>query len=155
MCTRCDGYGFDDHKQKIDLTVRVHGFAIQQVAAEGRRPSWAYSVGLGESFDLPDLLCVDIEDETQASLISDIGSRVRSLGSYDESYLDHRDVELIPVHPSHLRGGLVAVWSDRYDRLPRAGEFLQVVPGPSWFCDCHAHSMRRLDSPKRRRRRAA
>ena len=46
-----------------------------------------------------------------------------------------------------LRDGLVAAWEERYSMAATTGDFLQVVPGPSWFCEHHARQVRRLDDP--------
>jgi hypothetical protein len=61
--------------------------------------------------------------------------------------LEDHGIELLPVHPEQLTGGLIAQWSHRYKRFPDAGDFLQVLPPEHLFCACHALQRRRPDEP--------
>lgn len=65
----------------------------------------------------------------------------------DPDVLEDHGIELLPVHPEQLTGGLIAQWSHRYKRFPDAGDFLQVLPPEHLFCACHALQRRRPDEP--------
>ncbi len=148
MCQSCDGVSEEEIERGIDISIEVYGFFIQMVRGPGD-PEWTYTVGLNEQFDHPDLLCVQVKAELQERLTSFIGQAiVEGSGSFNPDDLEGLDVELVPIHPRHLRQDLVATWVDRYMRFPVSGDFLQIVPGPSWFCSCHASQVQRLDSPK-------
>jgi hypothetical protein len=147
MCKRCEGYSEEEVQRSYDLTIKVHGFVRLQIQ-NPTGSDWTYTMGLAENFGHPDLLCVQIEPAAQADYIHAVGAMVVDEGLPDPGELDELDLELVPVHPCHLQGGLVAMWVIRYGRLPVEGDFLQVVPGPSHFCECHGSSMQRLDDPE-------
>lgn len=153
MCMICDGYSYEDADRWLDLTIRVHGFAMQQVEGDEKVDPWTYTIGLAESFGRPDLILLDGEPARQGRLLKAIVEDSRARGTFDEAALAAEDIELVPVHPTHTAGNLVATWANRYQRTPRQGEFLQVVLGKSYFCECCYPKVRRLDRPKRRRRR--
>ena len=147
MCLRCQGFTEEEVDEIYDLTIRVHGYLLLTVQDPGQQ-AWTYTVGLSESFGHPDLLCIDIKADGQRQLVSSIGELLAEQGPVGSDELEALDVELVPVHPTHLTGDLVGIWGNRYGRLPDQGEFLQVVPGPSWFCSCHAERVpRKLDAP--------
>ena len=146
MCMKCDGYSDEEIERHLDLVIRVHGYLIQQVTAEPA--PWTYTIGLRESFDHPELLCVDIEGGTQTTLIKELGDEVARERRIDATMLRELDLALLEVDESHLhRDDLVGGWEERYQRSALRGDFLQVAPGPSWFCECHAGLLRRLDRP--------
>ncbi len=146
---RCDGFSEEEIERHDDLCIQVHGFLMQQVYEQPRdERSWTYTIGLIENFGHPELLCVQISANTQAELVHALGTAVVENGELPAEALQDLDVELRPVHEDHLDGDLVASWRNRYaGRPPARGEFLQVVPGPSWFCRCHEGSVQHLDDP--------
>lgn len=145
MCMRCEGYSEEEIDRSIDLVIRVHGYLIQQVTDEYH--PWTYTVGIQENHGQAELLCVDIDLAAQARLVKTLADDVARCGRVREVLLRALDVELVEVDEAHLRDDLVVVWEDRYDRSAQRGDFLQIVPGPSWFCDHHAQEVRRLDDP--------
>jgi len=128
----------------MDLAIFVYGFSHQQIGGKGEQ-QWSYTVGLKERFDHPDLLCVQVKPGLQTKFISKVAKAVANRDPLDQDTLDEIDIQLVPVNPCHLRRGLVATWTDRYKRSPVAGDFVQIVPGSSWFCECHPSSIQRLD----------
>ena len=145
MCMRCDGYSPEEVDRHTDLLIRVHGFMIQQVEDD---PPWTYTVGVSESWNRPELLIVDIDGATQARLVKAVADDYVRLGDIQPSTLEKLDVELIEVDEVHFRDGLVAQWEHRYSMSASTGDFLQIVPGPSWLCDRHVATVRRLDDPE-------
>lgn len=144
MCMRCDGYSEEEIERHTDLVIRVHGFLMQQVEAD---PSWTYTIGALESWARPELIVVDIDAETQVQLLRAVADGYVTSGEILPSTLELLDVELVAVDEQHFRDGLVAAWEERYSMAATTGDFLQVVPGPSWFCEHHARQVRRLDDP--------
>jgi hypothetical protein len=149
MCFICDGHSVDELDRSNDIAIAVHGWMLCQVAADVR-PGWAYTVGLQESFDHPELLCIDLgsDPEVQRFVVDRLAGMVAATGSIDREELTWAGLQLVPVHPSHFTHGLAALWSKRYERLPSEGEFLQIVPDVSWLDDGEEVAPRlRLDEP--------
>lgn len=144
MCMRCEGFSWEEIERHTDLVIRVHGYLLQQV--EAVRP-WTYTIGCRESWDRPELLIVDVVADVQAILLQAVADDYVVHGALRADSLATLDVEVVAVDASHFRDGLVAAWEHRYAMAARTGDFLQVVPGPSWFCDHHAGRVRRLDRP--------
>ena len=144
MCMRCDGHGWDEIERHTDLVIRVHGYLLQQV--EAARP-WTYTIGCRESWGRPELLIVDVAVDVQAIVLKAVADDYVAFGDIRSDTLDLLDVDLAVVDAHHFDDGLVAGWEGRYARAARTGDFLQVVLGPSWFCDDHQRLVRRLDGP--------
>lgn len=151
---RCNGATREQIDRQQDVAIRVHGFNRVQVGANPGAPpdraTWTYTIGLLENFDHPDLLATQFAPDRQAILTQAVGQTVVDEGQLDPSVLTDLDIELVPVHERHVSGNLVATWVNRYGRKPLQGEFLQIVPGPSWYCGEHSgHAeLRRMDNPK-------
>lgn len=126
------------------MAILVTGFAVQVVEPGAGVEGWCYSVGLLETVGHPDLVVIDMEPETQQELLGMLGRAIVAGESVTE-LLEAIDVELVPVHPKNLDGDLLVSWWRRNGRHPKEGEFLQALPGASWFCSCHANHCRRLD----------
>ena len=144
MCMRCDGYSSEEIERHSDLLIRVHGFLIQQVEAD---PPWTYTIGAHESWSRPELIVLDIDAGAQARLIRAVADDYLTFAEIRPSTLELLDIELVTVHEAHFGGGLVAAWEERYSLSATTGDFLQIVPGRSWFCDRHEAMVRRLDDP--------
>lgn len=144
MCMRCDGYSWEEIDRSTDLVIQVHGFQLLQVESD---PPWTYTIGVRESWEQPELLVVDIDAAPQADLIRAVADDYLCFGEIRQSTLELLDVELVTVDEAHFADGLVAAWEDRYSMSATTGDFLQIVPGRSWFCECHAAMVRRLDDP--------
>lgn len=124
----------------------MNGWTATQISDDGER-GWTYTLGMNERLDHPDLIILDAPIDIQAKIVSWLADKVCDDGDLDERDLEGKGIELLPVHPGQLTGGLVAQWSHRYRRFPAAGEFLQVLPPKHLFCACHAEQRRRLDAP--------
>ena len=144
MCMRCDGYSWEEIDRHTDLMIRVNGYIAIHV--EGPR-SWTYTIGANESWDQPDLVVVGVEPALQQILIHALADDYRVHGEIRDETVHDLDLEIVAVHESHVDQGLVAEWEQRYSMVPRPGDVVQIVPGPSWFCDRHAGQAVRLDKP--------
>ncbi len=123
------GFSWEEIERHTDLVIRVHGFMAQQVS--GAERAWTYTVGITESWDHPELLCVDGPGETQANLIGVTADDIEEFGAVRPATLESHDIELVPVEERHLRYGLVASWEARYQRSAATGDFLRIVLGTS------------------------
>ncbi len=140
----CDGMTKDDLERSIATKISLHGFTMIQVASN---PSWTYSIGLVDRPGAADLVCIGVEESTRSVLVADMAAAMVRGEDTSEPTLAAADIQLADVHPAHLRGDMFAAWSRWRGRLPEAGEFRQIVLGPSWFCSCHARQVIRLDGP--------
>ncbi len=146
MCLRCDGYSEEEVDRAHELAIRVHGWTGIQVSDDGDS-GWTYTLGLNDRLGHPDLIMIDVELEVQGQIVDWLASMVAETGSLDVAVVEANGIELVPVHPDQLCGGLVAQWSHTYGRYPAGGEFLQVLPPRGSLCACHSHQVRRLDGP--------
>lgn len=146
MCVICNGMTEQESDATMQTMIDVHGYYIQMVRGPDH-PEWSYTIGLQEAIGHPDLICIDVETSLQEALLSDIGRSIIDGFPPTKAELRAADIELLPVHPSHLAGDLVAQWRRRQNRLPAEGDFLQILPGLSYFCSCHAGRLQRLDGP--------
>jgi len=145
MCRRCDELTPADIRRQEDQKIRDYGYYLEQVVSPNES-TWSYTVGLTEAWDQAELICFDIEPDSQFGLIGALADEIVEAGTIHPDSLAILDVELVPVHNAHLTTDLVAAWQTRYEMLPNAGGLLQVVPGKSWFCKCHAAMVSRYDT---------
>lgn len=144
MCLICDGYSEEQVMGAVDMHIRIHGYHLQLV--EDDRP-WAYTVGLTETFDHPELVVVGVELRSAEELIR-IAVDVLKAGCDLDRGLAQHGAHTAVVHERYLDGEWFGNWMRRYDgELPPPGSFLQIVPPADWFCDCHRDSCPRLDAP--------
>ena len=146
MCEICDGMTEQEFDAVTQAKINEYGYVIQMVRGPDH-PEWSYTIGLNESIGHPDLICLDVETSIQEALLADVGERIMDGFLPSKAELRAGDIELLAVHPTHLAGDLVAQWCKRYRRLPAEGDFVQIVPGRSFFCSCHVGRVRRLDGP--------
>ncbi len=143
MCLQCDGYSFEDVMRATDLRIRTYGWSL--VMVEGARP-WSYTIGLRQSFHHPELVVVDIEQAAQVKLIQWACRDIEEFGSIDDLGARFLGIETATVHDAHLTSDeWFGSWESFYGEPPPSGSFLQLFPPPSWECDCHRGSARRLD----------
>ncbi len=148
MCMVCDGYSWEEIARHLDLNIQVNGYFIQSVKDDGGDPEvWSYTIGVNESWSHPDFVILDMELDAQVLIIDAVVEEVREHGDVGTHLCQLLDIEIVVVHPSHFADGLVAQWEVRNQRDAAGGDFLQIVPGSKWFCECHTEMVRRLDAP--------
>ena len=156
MCTICDGATLDEFLFGLHAKIERNGFT--QVSVEGKRP-WTYSIGLA-ALGHPELVVSGLHLGDAYLMIDRLARRVLAGESFEEAprVTEAGDTfDLVPVHPWHLRHGLMNMWVNYYGSLgpepPRLAA-LQILAPRSWTC-CYS-SQRRLDRPggHRRGRRA-
>jgi len=145
MCLQCDGYSYEQAMLELDLRIRVHGWALVQV--EGGVTSWSYTIGLTENYAHPELAMTTVRLELQSAVIHRLVDDIVETGHLDLDLVAERELELVEVHPTRFVEDWFGTWSNRYERPPAPGGFLQIVPPASWFCECHASATPRLDRP--------
>lgn len=131
--------------QALDLQIRVHGWALVQVAGDG--DSWCYTVGLLENYGHAELTILDVDAGLQVQVANHLVSLIVEHGHVPEIDRRTEGIELLEVHDDHLRSEFFGTWANRYGSLPAPGEFLQVLLPDDYFCSWHAARLRRLDRP--------
>lgn len=145
MCTYCDDTSPDDVVSGLIDDIDIYGWAL--VWVDGPEGMYAYTIGLQDHVDHPDLIVLDVSKEVAAPLLN---SMVDLIGQQDRRArreLARRGLCLVEVHPDHLVGPLLTMWHRYYGHEPERGDLLQVVVPESWFCPLHALARRRLDLP--------
>jgi hypothetical protein len=145
MCLECDGYSHEEAMQALDLQITIYGWALMQIQGEGE--TWCYTIGLLENYGHPELTLLDVGIEYQRGYIDNLVEDIVEGGELSPLTMMELGVECVEVHDDHLRSDLFGKWAARHNRYPRPGEFLQVVPPRSAFCECHANAITRLDQP--------
>jgi hypothetical protein len=145
MCLECDGYSHEEAMQALDLQIRVHGWALVQVQDD--TTSWSYTVGLVEHYGHPELSLIDVDYEYAARLMHELVAGITTRGAMSPWPIRREGLQCIEVHPDHLRGDLFGTWSNRYGRLMKPGEMIQVLLPAGAYCEFHATVARRLDVP--------
>ncbi|MCU1488121.1 MAG: hypothetical protein JWN67_4867 [Actinomycetia bacterium] len=137
MCIMCDGASRDEVLFGLHGKIERFGFAVQAVEGTELHPPWAYTIGLLDSFDHPELVMVGrpIEDA------------YRIVGAMADEVCDGRDIEpgelrIVPpdgllsvneVDPRHWEGTRFAMWVEYYaavgadDLEPAALQVRRVV----------------------------
>lgn len=127
---------------KIDLAIRVYGWYFTQIEED---PPWSYTIGLLQSWNHPELVVMDLDHEPAAALLRWAVALIERHGRLEPAELAALGIEIVEVAAEHLEGDLFGGWANFYGGLPSPGLFVQIVPPPSWFCECHRGSIRRLD----------
>lgn len=138
MCMRCNGYSQEDLDRQQDLAIRVNGYSYIHVYdpgdPKGIDGTWTYTLGILEGFGQPDFIVLGIDTDKQVALIKALAESI-VVGAFSKAILAELDVSLATVHEDHFPDGLVGEWEDRYGPAQR-GDFVQIVPGDSWYCRC-------------------
>jgi hypothetical protein len=133
MCMMCDGYSSDEVNQWYADAIAVHGWAIAGVEDE-TITGWAYTMGLVDGFDHPELIVVGMGLNGAKRLLNELGTMVRDGWRLTEDSVpevgDHL-FSLGPVDAGQFDLEIFNIWTDFYERwrdeyVPRLA--LQVFP---------------------------
>lgn len=138
-------------EQQIRSIVQTHGWAVIRVEGDDLEADYAYSIGLFEGMQHPEIIIFGLPLDTMQQIINSIGEEVRkgkvfSAGSTSEDVLDGYLCAFREVAPAAVRyymggaveyyGGEVAslhcIWPDRRGRFPwdpeASATFRQLQP---------------------------
>jgi hypothetical protein len=142
---RCEG---TDDDEKILADVAEYGWHVVKILETDETPGWAFSIGLYQNFNHPEVIVFGLNADLMHFVINSIGDDVRSGKSYevDCEYADLIDAYCCtfkvvnPVWYSHFLGYanwfyknreypvLQCIWPDRNSRYPWEPEF-----NPNWL----------------------
>ena len=107
MCLKCDGYSEEEIARGRELIIATHGWMVQGVVPDGHgQPNggFAYTVGVTESYGLPELVIMDMQHEGAHPILNWAVEFLRDGGSFDG--LDAEGLRWSAVHDVHLDSGL-------------------------------------------------
>ncbi len=149
MCLRCDGYTAEEAMRSLDLTIRVHGWAVQGVRPGHPSQSWAYSIGLVD-FGLPELVLTNVGLAAATRLINNVASRMVAGDDINTAAAASHCVTG-DIHVSHIHGDLVADWINYYVGVrrdaSRSAMFRQLKPNVRGLQASHGHRTDDLSQP--------
>ncbi len=149
MCLICDGYTEEDVHRAIELTIATYGWSVQGVVVEppDTGPEWAYSIGLAESYGLPELVVTGLAFDVGHRLINAAADLMIEGCTLDEAAAS-LGMRAGVVHQRRIESGeWVGMWSNYYGPLPEPGTFVQLFAAPEMFCACHRHLVPDLTDP--------
>lgn len=128
----------DDRDRKLLADVQGHGWHVLGIKADDGGPNFAYSIGLYQTFNHPELIVFGLDFGIMHSMINNVGELVRAgqrFGDFDDSgdvlqnykvmfrvveqrhYQEHFGYALWFYHPYPFPA-LQCVWPDSQHRYP-------------------------------------
>lgn len=142
----------DDHcppltRENIQENIDQHGCFIVQVPADDYLPAFAYTIGLYQRFQHPEIICFGLSLEVMASLLNDACSQIKTGVAFTtdtlyDGFLEGYPVQFLPVdaayYPYYPAVGcyfyehasfpvLQLLWPDKQSRFPWEPDF-----NPDW-----------------------
>jgi len=103
---RCEGG--DDQKLRDD--VAEYGWHVIKVLDQPDAPGWAYSVGLFQNYDHPEIIVFGEDLDLMHSIINRVGDDVRSGKTFE---IDHKYPDLIDAY-SCIFKNVAPIWHDYF-----------------------------------------
>ena len=156
MCEICDGMSHEELFEREAELIAEHGYIVRGVNGDGAHKSWAYSIGLVDIAEHPELIVVGVEAGFAMKLVQLLSEWVLD-GDYffvgDTIQLADQGIARIgSVHDIQYKLETFASWY----ALRALGavhadlEALQIVLPSRLFCGTHAHQQPLLDNPHAR-----
>jgi hypothetical protein len=150
----CNGATLQDRLSRIHRQILDRGFTIMQVEGTPASDEWAYTIGLLNGHNHPELVVAGYPLEEASVVLLGLatevvnGDRLDTPG--DRLALDGVEFGVVPVDKQLLKGDLLAAWYGYHktfgpsDLVPRA---LQVLLPDAHYCFHHQNTQPRLDQP--------
>jgi len=126
-----------DHQRTVS-DIEKFGLSVILIQATDYLPSFAYSIGLWQKFDHPEIICFGLSTETLHSLINDVAEMVKNGGTIEAGkqypdFFESGGAEFIMVdgrnlpdyfgtaidfYDSSVFSALQLVWTDRNNKFP-------------------------------------
>src|SRR5688572_23373333 len=90
----------DELLDKTKLNVQKFGLQVIMVSSESYNPTFAYSVGLTETYNHPEIICFGLPSDLAHQIINDVVEIIKQTGSiktdkeYDNIFKDSRAIFL-------------------------------------------------------------
>jgi len=154
MCQLCQGGTIDDVVSDFDRQIVERGFAIVPVGSSAQSRGWAYTIGLIDASDHPELVVAGYPLGEAVTVLDDIARAVirgSRLDAPDDSIPPRGQIGARSVHHQHLSGNLMAGWHWYYRSDGRSGpslRALQIVLPDGKHCFEHQTTQPKLDNPR-------
>jgi hypothetical protein len=156
----CEGFSRDDVLALDAASIAEYGFAIIAVGppddAHEKGGSWAYTVGLLDAADHPELIVTGVGAETAGMLLKSLADEVLAGEQYcvgDTIRTPRGAARVGPVHEVQYGLETFDMWHNqrRYGTLgTRELEAVQIVLPSAFFCSVHRHAQPVLGDPTAR-----
>jgi Domain of unknown function (DUF4262) len=150
MCEQCEAVA-----AKLDTQIVGRGFAVVPVGPSYRTRGWAYSVGLLDARDHPELVVAGWPLGGAVAVLDEMGGEVvagrRFDGGGPQFGLRAATIGVVPVHEMHLGRRLMRLWHRYYDHVGRFDlelRALQAVLPDADHCFEHQRLQPRLDEAR-------
>ena len=153
----CEGFSLDDVLALDAASIAEHGFVVIGVDGPDRGDdgpvAWAYTVGLLDAVDHPEMVIAGVSAETGGSVLSMLaraaleGERFEVGDTID---LGRGLARVGAVHEIQREVGTFNMWDNlqRYGAVrERELEVVQIVLPSAFFCGDHGGLQPRLDDP--------
>lgn len=128
----------NDLLNKTRLTIKKFGLQVILVSSESYNPTFAYSIGLTETFGHPEIICIGLPGDLAHQIINDVAELIKQTGhittdkEYDNVFkdsratflkVDKRNIEdyfgvALEYYTDRPFDALQLVWTDRNDKFP-------------------------------------
>jgi len=134
-------------KEELLIQTRTNidkfGLQVIMVSGAGYSPSFAYSIGLFETYRHPEIICFGLPDKLGLEIINDVADLIKN-GEIIKPYTNYNNIfkrsraEFLPVDERNIDyyfkaalnhydkikfSGLQLVWTDRNDKFPWEDNF--------------------------------
>ncbi|MFT7646971.1 MAG: hypothetical protein ACI8Y4_001711 [Candidatus Poriferisodalaceae bacterium] len=128
MCYLCDEQSNDEWDRSLDLSIRIYGWTAVTMSAGSYDPDgWAYTLGLQENFNHPDLLIFDAAPPAACRILSTLATQVMECGEFTPGFVAAGG-QVSPVDFLEYDDEIVHCWEDFYGRAAGPSDFLLVNP---------------------------
>lgn len=153
MCAICEGATEDEVRQHLAESIDWYGWSIQGVEAGPESWGWAYTVGLTERFNHPELVVASkLEFGAIGQLLNILGDEIqlgRRFRAGDRATVAGTDLAFVAVHQRQFEHQVFDMWFDHYRAFSESSDLtaLQVLLPSRYFCADH-DPQPRLDRPE-------
>jgi Domain of unknown function (DUF4262) len=150
MCVMCKGGTREQVRQNLYAQICALGFALVPVGRAWNNKGWAYTIGLIDSRDHPELVVAGVQLGEAVTVLDRLAKAVLDGIRYDtcDTATANADIGFGEVQALHIRRGLMDGWIDYYGAAGRRDldlRALQVVLPDGMRCYEHQRTQPRLD----------
>jgi len=129
--------------EKTKLNIDKFGLHVIMVSSESYNPTFAYSVGLTETYNHPEIICFGLPSDLLHQIINDVFGIIKQTGAiksdteYDNIFKDSRAIFLkvdkrniddyfgvaLEYYKGETFNALELIWTDRNDKFPWEEDF--------------------------------
>ena len=155
MCELCDGATIEELREELAERIEWFGWGGQYVEGDPEaNDPWAYTIGLVERWNHPELVVASLSYERSAALLDMVVDEIQAGRRFEAGVtatVNGVDLSFAAVHPRQFERNVFARWFDYYEWAYGSGgpelSALQVSLPDRCFCPHHAVHRPRLDLP--------